>query len=86
MTTEHVTHRAAHARYEGEAQARLSASAVLYHPEHFFSKLWIISQVVVAVALTKKSRHRPKQQRSDQKRQSKAKLPVRVYFLQVAPS
>lgn len=71
---EHVTPQATHARYEGEAHAQPSASAVctiqnIVVDLGFFSKLWSISQDILRVALRNKPRRHSKQQRSEERRE-----------------
>lgn len=73
---EHVTPQATHARYEGEAHAQPSASAVCTIQNIvvdlgfcFFLKLWSISQDILHVALRNKPRRHSKQQRSEERRE-----------------
>lgn len=84
MTTECVTPQATHARYEGEAQARPSASAVFSPSKALFCcfcpKLWTISLDIVFVALSKKYRQQQKQRRSDKKGGKKRKYHLSFTF------
>ena len=88
LIAEYVTHRATHARYEGEAHARRSASAVLYHPKYcsFFSKLWSISQIFLRVVLTNKPRRHLKHQRSEDRRRERQIYQFGYTFYKWLPS
>lgn len=87
MTTEYVTPQATHARYEGEAQARPSASAVFYHPKHYFVVFGRNYGLFRRIFFSSPSRRSTDSSRNNgvaTKRERKAKIPLELYFLRVA--
>lgn len=82
-TTEHVTPPATHARYEGEAQARPSASAVFYHPKHYFvvfaQNYGLFRRILFSLAF-RRSTDSSRNNGVATKRERKAKIPLELYF------
>lgn len=83
MTTEHVTPQATHARYEGEAQARPSASAVFYHPKHYFvvfARNYGLFRRILFSSSSRRSTDSSRNNGVATKRERKAKIPLELYF------
>lgn len=84
MTTEYVTPPATHARYEGEAQARPSASAVFYQPKHYFVVVFHrndgLFRRILFPSPSRRSTDTSRNNGVAAKRKRKAKLPLGLYF------